>query len=383
MPALIQSLNLLMKNLSLFLLFVAFSLACFGEVRTVFDFAPTQAQFNNFTTSDANNDKIGWEWNYSSNQDFGNYMLCNYNGAKSSDDWVFIPASLEEGESSLTFYCDVRGGDKTLTEKLQICWGTTTSPTDMNLLATETINSDIFQQRSVSFDVAGTSDIFIGLHAISDKDMGGLMVRNLKLEVQLPKQLVNLPFEWKVSDFDKCTVIDGNNDKKTWHINNKGDLECLYHDTNASDDWLILPEFDFTPYAEVSLEFEYSALGTNNPESLEVYQGSSDSADGMRSRQLWTDNSIQTTDWRKASISTSPSYGNYIGFYANSPANLYGVAVRNIRLTGSNTSTSVPVVEAEMPVEYYNLQGLRIAAPQSGELVIVRRGTKVFKTFFR
>lgn len=370
-----------MKNLSLFLLFVACSLACFGEVREVFCYQPTQAQFNTFTTLNANNDDIGWIWR---DMGFGNHMFCNYSPTEASDDWVFIPAKLEEGESRLTFSCEIRGGgESTYTEKLQICWGTTTSPADMNLLATETINSDIFQQRSVSFDVAGASDIFIGLHAISDRDMGGLMVRNLKLEAQLPKQLVNLPFEWKESDFDKCTVIDGNNDKKTWHINNKGNLECLYHDTNASDDWLILPEFNFTPYAEVSLEFEYSALETNNPESLEIYQGSSDSADGIRSRQLWTDNAIQTTDWRKASISTSPSYGNYIGFYANSPANLYGVAIRNIRLTGSSTSTSVPVVETEMPVEYYNLQGLRIAAPRSGELVIIRRGTKVCKTFFR
>lgn len=39
--------------------------------------------------------------------------------------------------------------------------------------------------------------------------------------------------------------------------------------------------------------------------------------------------------------------------------------------------------KANAPVEYYNLQGMRIAAPVEGQLVIKRQGSEVEKLIIR
>ncbi len=48
-------------------------------------------------------------------------------------------------------------------------------------------------------------------------------------------------------------------------------------------------------------------------------------------------------------------------------------AVEEIEATG----------EAYAPAEYFNLQGIRVANPRAGELVIERRGSKVTKTIIK
>lgn len=39
-------------------------------------------------------------------------------------------------------------------------------------------------------------------------------------------------------------------------------------------------------------------------------------------------------------------------------------------------------VDADAPVEYFNLQGMRVVNPSKGSLVIRRQGTKVAKVIF-
>ena len=62
-----------------------------------------------------------------------------------------------------------------------------------------------------------------------------------------------------------------------------------------------------------------------------------------------------------------------------------GYTAVNIFVNGSGVSTGVEAVEiedADAPVEYYNLQGVRVANPQNG-LYIVRKGNKVSKQIIR
>ena len=44
---------------------------------------------------------------------------------------------------------------------------------------------------------------------------------------------------------------------------------------------------------------------------------------------------------------------------------------------------SVGAEDADAPAEYFNLQGMRINTPCQGELVIVRKGNKSYKTVIR
>ncbi|MDE7116795.1 MAG: hypothetical protein K2O56_10270, partial [Muribaculaceae bacterium] len=59
--------------------------------------------------------------------------------------------------------------------------------------------------------------------------------------------------------------------------------------------------------------------------------------------------------------------------------------LRNLKITTTTPiATGITGIEAEdnAPVEYYNLQGIRIAEPAEG-ICIVRQGNKVSKKFIR
>jgi hypothetical protein len=61
----------------------------------------------------------------------------------------------------------------------------------------------------------------------------------------------------------------------------------------------------------------------------------------------------------------------YIGFHALSPADSYGLAISKITVDGEQSA--LPTLPADLsadasntPVAYYNLQGVRLSAPQPG-----------------
>ena len=54
-----------------------------------------------------------------------------------------------------------------------------------------------------------------------------------------------------------------------------------------------------------------------------------------------------------------------------------------VDLTTSGISDVTIGVNDNAPVEYFNLQGVRVANPAAGELVIKRQGDKVSKTVIR
>lgn len=51
-------------------------------------------------------------------------------------------------------------------------------------------------------------------------------------------------------------------------------------------------------------------------------------------------------------------------------------------LSGAINSVADDTVDADAPVEYFNLQGMRVINPSKGSLVIRRQGTKVAKVIF-
>lgn len=50
-----------------------------------------------------------------------------------------------------------------------------------------------------------------------------------------------------------------------------------------------------------------------------------------------------------------------------------------ITLAGTNGVEAVEAAQAETPAEYFNLQGIRVANPEAGQLYIIRQGNKVSK----
>ncbi len=54
-----------------------------------------------------------------------------------------------------------------------------------------------------------------------------------------------------------------------------------------------------------------------------------------------------------------------------------------LELPTDDSGVADVVIDENAPVEYYNLQGVRIASPAQGELVIIRQGSKATKSIIR
>ena len=63
-------------------------------------------------------------------------------------------------------------------------------------------------------------------------------------------------------------------------------------------------------------------------------------------------------------------------------ANLNEAAKLTVALSGVGIDKVADEFNANAPVEYFNLQGQRVANPAEGQLVIVRQGSKVKKVIF-
>ena len=84
---------------------------------------------------------------------------------------------------------------------------------------------------------------------------------------------------WKTSfnteeEFKQWTVIDSNNDEKTWQFSADGTPSKVfysYSSSNQADDWLISP--DITPTEDGPLMVKYTYKGSYYGEAMEVYMG--------------------------------------------------------------------------------------------------------------
>ena len=67
----------------------------------------------------------------------------------------------------------------------------------------------------------------------------------------------SVPFEFgpdSQEQFDECTVLNVNNDDKTWKYSSVySSFNYQYHSTNQADDWVIMPAVDFEAGIYLSL----------------------------------------------------------------------------------------------------------------------------------
>ena len=94
-----------------------------------------------------------------------------------------------------------------------------------------------------------------------------------------------------------------------------------------------------------------------------------------------------------ATNQTTLTFGNWGAYGVIEGSNYYAVECKSSVITYDNNIYGKPVVggladviadsDANAPVEYYNLQGIRIANPEAGQLLIKRQGKTVSKIVVR
>lgn len=148
-------------------------------------------------------------------------------------------------------------------------------------------------------------------------------------------------------DLNYFTVIDGNADGKTWHVEN-GNVRCVYNQYENMDDWLIAPPLRLEAGTAYKLTFAAAAEMSNSPERVEVKYGKSNTADAMTLTALEPTiitNTINNPKQLEAMIVPAESGIYYIGFHGISDAYMYSLTLTNFTLAATEQS-GVPAAPA-------------------------------------
>ena len=146
----------------------------------------TADDVENFTVIDANND--GKTWLTTSNQ-----TRYTYNTAKAADDWLITPGIILQAGKKYSFSIEVRSYNASYPERFEVMMGNANT---VEALTTEVIAStDVADgtYKTYSGVVAAPADgtYYFGVHAISDKDMWSMYVRNLAIEEYVAPAVLN------------------------------------------------------------------------------------------------------------------------------------------------------------------------------------------------
>ena len=153
-------------------------------------------------------------------------------------------------------------------------------------------------------------------------------------------------------EFGLWTVINANNDDKTWAWDAAGDpgkVFYTYHSTNTGDDWLISPEI--TPPAGETLMVKFTYKGSYYGENLEVWTGNGITVESMTTKQMSFEGLNGDTKSSYFFIEAPESFR--IGFHATSLPDTWRLYL-----------VDVSVEVAENPVD---LTISKVLSPETGE----------------
>ena len=209
-----------------------------------------------------------------------------------------------------------------------------------------------------------------------------------------------LPYTFTVTEdsFTECKTIDVAGDATesgttgVWSYNSSyGSIKYTYHRDNQADDWLMLPLLNFGDATKVQVSFDVRT--GSGAESFEAFLGHEQTIEAMTVKVMEEASFMSNSDFKTLTASVDlpaaeardASNEYCLGIHASSAADHYYIYVKNFRIEALALQTSgIDAVEAEdadAPVEYFNLQGIRVDNPAHG-IFIKRQGNKTSKVKF-
>lgn len=151
-------------------------------------------------------------------------------------------------------------------------------------------------------------------------------------------------------DFAAWTVIDANQDEKTWQFAEDGTPSRVfysYHSTNTGDDWLISPKINIPAAGTYAIAFEYR--GSSYGENFEVWTGSGNTVEAM------TEKVASYTDVKDAMVTellfVDLAAGNInIGFHCVSNPDKFRLYIKSVQLINAANPVDIQVAEILSPV---------------------------------
>ena len=155
--------------------------------------------------------------------------------------------------------------------------------------------------------------------------------------------------------FDLLTVIDANNDGRTWFLYNynegEGHARCQYNSSLAADDWLLTPTLKLEAGKEYVVSFEAANYLSYYPERLEVKYGNGDDPTAYTG-EILPATDLTSAVYTKYSKTIVPEADEEvkIGFHGISDPDMYYLLLDNIKvsegsaITAPDSATAIAVV---------------------------------------
>lgn len=247
---------------------------------------------------------------------------------------------------------------------------------------------------SVSQVLTAPEDFTIYYYEVTAKFAGSTSVAGVSNNVFLGS--LNPPYEVtfnSAASLDPFTIIDANNDGKTWQYSN-GLVRVAYNSREAMDDWLISAPIKLKAGYAYYVSIDASAYSsTFNPESFEIMAGTAPTVEAMTETVIPATDLTLTTRQSFGKYFVAPADGNYnFGIHGISPADKFYLQVYSFGVSAGVPATAPAagqITATADPSGAYNVAvnmttpGLDIAGDPVGALTKAElyRGETLIKTF--
>lgn len=347
------------------------------------------ADQKHFTIIDANADGRTWNW-------YSGMARYTYSSTNPGDDWLVSPAIKLVAGKKYAFSIAAHAMSAGYPERLEVK-AAQENTAEALAAGTEVLPStDVTTAGFVTFEnneftVAESGYYYIGVHAISDKDQYYLYVDDFVLDAAplTPDYTADFSTDAQFGDF---SVLDANEDGKTWNWSATNGAYYNYSSTNAADDYLILP-IKLEAGKNYNVTVNAAAAGSSYPEKFEVVAGKEATVAGL-STTVIAETTLTTTTFADYTGTLSPEETGtyYVAIHATSDADMFNLKVKkfSIELGAAGTAPAAvtdftaTAVENELAVDVaFTAPTKTIAGEELSALtkIEVLRDGAVVKTF--
>jgi len=301
-----------------------------------FDTAADQKQFN---IIDANEDGKTFAWS-------NGMARYTYSSTNQGDDWLVSPAIKLVAGKKYHFSIGAHAQSTTYPERFEVKAATENTAEALAagtevLPSTDVTTTGFVTYENNEFTVAESGYYYIGVHAISDANEWYLYVDDFLLEAApiTAPYVADFTTDAPFGDF---SVIDNNEDGKTWAWSKSYYAYYSYSSTLAADDYLILPI-----QLEAGKKYDVTVNAANNgyPEKFEVKVGKEGTVDGLSTVAI-AETQVTSADFTdfSGSFTTDEAGTYYVAIHATSDADKYRLKVKSLTIEVAAAGTAPAAV---------------------------------------
>lgn len=168
-----------------------------------------------------------------------------------------------------------------------------------------------------------------------------------RIVLRAPEGGYTLPMTYNPDILEECVIVDNNSDSKTWgtgSVDGNNYFTYTYSGSNPADDWCILPGFKVEEAGTYKIEYTYRVRSATYEENFKVFLGQGQTVDAATRLVADHPNCFNTAEITASqTVDLTPGEWN-LSLYAYSKANMFGIYVRDIKV--SKVNAAIPAAPA-------------------------------------